>query len=95
MIERKYTRADLEDILEYPVMERILDTLYPMFQHYGWTWGDKVPTRDEIEETIYQLTGNMLERGDDYTSSGRICINRLGDTIEVSLELGEFYLEQD
>ena len=91
---KQYTDNDTEEILDYPEMEKTLNVLYPLFQQYGWTWGDKVPNRDEIQETIESLVKGMLNRGGDFTSSGRLTVNNMGDSVTVSLEIGEFYLDK-
>lgn len=74
----------------------------PLFTLYGWTYGEgKVPTLDELVDTITRLTDNALEyfykSDEEYRTvevgSGRfsVKVHEFEDEVEVKivLELGE------
>lgn len=82
---------DIHSTDQHQAVEQAVNILYPLFQHYGWTWFDVgVPSRDDITKRVNEAVDKLISNDSiDEESSGRITVvrNRELDSIEIKLDL--------
>lgn len=74
----------------------------PLFQMYGWTYGldggTRIPTVNELEDTINSLIDSVVDEGYEYSATGRFQVRKEHDGdmeyLSISLDLADVYTKE-
>lgn len=89
----KLKNVEIEDLIESGELDNAVNILYPLFQHYGWKWGDHIPDRFELRNKIVDLAQELVDNDIRSISTGRLHVYWSENaTIGVTLELANFFM---